>query len=346
MKESEGSPHLLGLAFEPVRRRTTPDIEGTLWLERETGKLLFLEFTYDWAPWAEADGVAGGRVEFQEMPSGAWIVRKWWIRMPRMAQVRAGIREVRSALRVVGIAETGGEVIQVSSLDRHVVSQAQGGSVAGLAWDSLHHGPLSGATVFLSGTQYSTRTDSGGHFLLDEVPEGRYTVAFSHPVLDSLGIFPPGSELTVLPGEATEVLVAVPSRGSILSTLCGGLDPSEGEGAVTGTVRQAGTGSPLPGATVRLEWKTYSVPGGVQIREDVQALEVSADQGGRFRACGIPPGSRVTARASHQQRNGPPQTFEVGRDQVVVIRLELDPSRLIPGGRGVAPAPPSGSRPS
>jgi hypothetical protein len=330
LRESGEFPDLLGLAFEPVRRRTYPDIEGTLWLDRETARLSFLEFRYDWAPWPEAEGLATGRVEFQEMPSGAWIVRRWWIRMPRMAQVLAGLREVRPSLRLTGFSETGGEVIQVSSLDRQVVSEAPRGRVTGLVWDSLRHRPLTDATVFLSGTAFAARTDTAGRFLLEEVPEGTYTIAFSHPLLDSLGVYPPGSELAVAGPAEAQALLAVPSRASVLAALCAGMERPEGHGVVTGTVHHAASGTPVAAATVRLEWKRYSLPGGVQIREERQGLEVATDQGGRFRACGVPPGPLVRAVATLTKQDGPPQSFEVGRDEVVVVRLTLDPSRFTP----------------
>jgi hypothetical protein len=86
LEEDESNAEMVGLSFEPIRGRTIPDIEGTLWLDRETARLQFLEFAYSWSPWAEATGVAGGRVQFEELPNGAWIIRSWWIRMPRMVR--------------------------------------------------------------------------------------------------------------------------------------------------------------------------------------------------------------------------------------------------------------------
>ena len=70
---------LVGLAFEPVRRSDFKDVEGTLWLDRETAALQFLEYGYTWAQYPEALGVARGHVEFEGLPNGSWIVRKWWM---------------------------------------------------------------------------------------------------------------------------------------------------------------------------------------------------------------------------------------------------------------------------
>ena len=101
----------IGLVFEPVGSPDFPDIEGVLWIDEDTAGLRFLEYSYTWAPWEEARGVAGGRVEFESMPNGAWVVSKWWIRMPIM--VRGP--EDDSPIWVDGIRESGGEVVQVSN---------------------------------------------------------------------------------------------------------------------------------------------------------------------------------------------------------------------------------------
>ena len=82
LADNDRYPGAMGLAFEPVTRRSLPDVEGSLWLDLETAKLRHLEFFYTWAPWEAAIGVGRGRVDFEQMPNGAWIIRKWWIQMP------------------------------------------------------------------------------------------------------------------------------------------------------------------------------------------------------------------------------------------------------------------------
>ena len=74
-------PGLVGLAFEPTRGATVPDIAGVLWLDQKTAALKYLEYRYtNLEP--ELGDRAGGRVEFLELPSGAWIVRQWKIETP------------------------------------------------------------------------------------------------------------------------------------------------------------------------------------------------------------------------------------------------------------------------
>ncbi len=99
----------IGLVFEPVGDPDFPDIQGVLWIDEDTAGLELLEYSYTWAPWEEAAGVARGRVEFESMPNGAWIIDKWWIRMPIM--VRGP--EEDSPIWVDGIQESGGEVVEI-----------------------------------------------------------------------------------------------------------------------------------------------------------------------------------------------------------------------------------------
>lgn len=115
--ESKADPDLIGLAFEPTRRGDRPDIAGTFWLDRPTAKLKLLTFRYTWAPWTEAQGAARGRVEFEDLPTGAWVIRRWWIRMPSMV-VDHSIRALGGdGLRLRGLLEEGEEVTRIAFLD-------------------------------------------------------------------------------------------------------------------------------------------------------------------------------------------------------------------------------------
>lgn len=101
---------LVGLAFAPARRRDVPDIRGALWLDRRTSELRYLEFTYTGLPRQPGETAAGGRIEFLRIPSGAWIVRDWLIRMP-----------LRRATGPIGVRETGGRALTIKTRDGTVV---------------------------------------------------------------------------------------------------------------------------------------------------------------------------------------------------------------------------------
>ncbi len=123
VEDSEDADRI-GLAFEPVRDRNVPDIRGTFWLDRATATLDLLEFQYTWVPWAEAQGVARGRVDFGILPSGAWVIQRWWIRMPIMVIDHTVRRFGGDGLRVDGVLEEGEEVLNVTMLGNGRIVEA------------------------------------------------------------------------------------------------------------------------------------------------------------------------------------------------------------------------------
>lgn len=74
---------LTGMTFEPASGREEPDVRGTLWLDARTFELKLVEFRYSRLPITTANRHIGGEVHFARLPTGAWIVERWFIRMPR-----------------------------------------------------------------------------------------------------------------------------------------------------------------------------------------------------------------------------------------------------------------------
>jgi len=110
LTRDESTPGSLGLAMEPMPGRSTPDIEGTLWLNPETMELDFLEFRYTWVPRGIGKELSGGRVYFEPLPNGTWIVRRWYIRMPSLSPGSW----ILSGLKLTGIKEMGAEVSSIT----------------------------------------------------------------------------------------------------------------------------------------------------------------------------------------------------------------------------------------
>ncbi|MBT8396901.1 MAG: carboxypeptidase regulatory-like domain-containing protein, partial [Gemmatimonadetes bacterium] len=242
---------------------------------------------------------AKGLVDFEVLPAGAWIVRRWWIQMPMVAVdfTVPGSRGT-SRIRVVGIKEVGGEVLRYSSLDRTVVSEELSkGLLEGRVWDGLRQAPLAGATVFLSGTSYSGETDPDGLFSISNLPEGAYTAAFTHPRLDSLAIFSRGVPVSISPGVATTVTLGIPAAGADLATTCSAEELESGRSAVIGFVRDASTEEPIPGAAVKVSWSSFEGRLESGLVERIRELQTTTDSTGRYVACGVPPDTRLTVRA-------------------------------------------------
>ncbi len=205
---------MVGLAFEPVRGRRLPDVQGTMWLDPASAELRSMDFRY-----TELRGFAvgdewGGNLEFGRTDAGAWIVRRWALRLPMMGRASnpLGSSVANARVGVVGISEVGGEVLASSATSAPAPAAAPAGMVAGTVFDSTRAAPLAGARVVLAGTPYAAVTDAAGTFQMQGVPAGSYRVEFSHPRADTLRWQPAGAEVTVAAGGAGAVSLALPRR--------------------------------------------------------------------------------------------------------------------------------------
>jgi hypothetical protein len=108
---------LLGLAFKPVKGNNKTEIDGVLWIYRTTEALKQLDFRYVNLPGVMPTSGSGGHVEFEELPSGGWVVSRWYIRAPMVVigGTRMLGRELTDA-RIVAFRDYGGNVLRV--LDR------------------------------------------------------------------------------------------------------------------------------------------------------------------------------------------------------------------------------------
>ncbi len=111
---------LIGLAFTPARGRTLPDITGTLWIDRQSALLHHLDFSYTRLPEDLVAPRAGGRIEFLRVPSGAWIVRDWVIRMPQ-AVMKQRAMAMGTQAEVVGFKEAGGSALEIKTRNGTIV---------------------------------------------------------------------------------------------------------------------------------------------------------------------------------------------------------------------------------
>ena len=107
---------LIGLVFEPVGKSELTDIDGVMWIHQYSSELQFIEFRYTNLSLPVKTRQLGGRVEFGRLPSGAWIVRRWYIRTPIIGYERrfvTGAQEPQFVPVLQGIDEGGGEVTAV-----------------------------------------------------------------------------------------------------------------------------------------------------------------------------------------------------------------------------------------
>ena len=198
---------MIGLAFEPVRGRRLPDVQGTLWLDPASAELRFMEFAYTRLE-STSDDTWGGTVEFDQTDAGTWIVNRWQLRLPVMGRMTnpRGRSVADARVGVVGISEVGAEILGAGA-------PPAAGVVAGTVFDSTRAAPLAGAVVRLAGTGHTATTDAFGAFRIGEVPAGRYEVEFTHPRADSLQWKPAAAEVAVADGESA-VQLSLPRRAA------------------------------------------------------------------------------------------------------------------------------------
>ncbi len=115
LREGSGTEAgLIGLAFEPLPSRSRPDVKGVLWVDTKSSELRHLEWEYTRVQ-TPAKYMPRGRADFVRLPSGAWLIRGWWLRLPA-AQARVLGRRNRFSLvypNVNGTREVGGIVARV-----------------------------------------------------------------------------------------------------------------------------------------------------------------------------------------------------------------------------------------
>lgn len=303
-------PELVGLGFRPVSNAGPPGLRGTLWLDSATMELRHLDYGYARLSLPrDAESHAGGRIEFEALTSGAWIVRRWAIRMPTQVTVRSEVdsqdvtdtrgcgsgcfrvdtRQVpipgaipRVTSAVTGLWEEGGEVIAVLPMR----GQSIPARVTGVVFDSVTNSPLANAMVYLSGTQYSDTTDANGRFDIEGVPAGQFGMAFAHPRLSRLRYYPPLVQVEVAEGETANVELATSSvvETRALARLCPNLDPSlSAPAALLGELRDV-TSRPLGATEVRATWSAATGPGGSQRS---QFLDARTSPEGGYVICGV-----------------------------------------------------------
>jgi hypothetical protein len=310
--EPEDDPALLGLEFEPVLGRSTPDIRGVLWLDRASSELRHLEFRYTRHLRRQPVPLEyfGGRVDFTRLENGAWIVERWWIRMPQMrrgaprnvplrgelvhlgdlARLRGLELEIAAQRLGMTIREAGGEVVLVHDVDR--IGPARQGTAAleGVVVDSVRGAPLAGAVVYVAGTHHAARTDGAGRFRLAGLPDGEQRVSFFHPRTDSLLLVMPMRPVALASGGTAAVTLALPRGGE-----CPGSALLQ-YAALLGQVRDSGRDVAVRDAAV---WAGFADPDVRPPRGTPRKpVETRSDSSGRYLLCGLPLNVKLNVRAA------------------------------------------------
>jgi hypothetical protein len=347
-------PGLVGLAFAPVADSTVGQVSGVLWLDQANKQLRYLDFRYSDPNGAshtrgDADATdATGRIEYERLASGAWIVHRWMLRIPvvdvQMSSRLATGGSLRlgstvSAMRTVRLAsvwEIGGDA-QITT-DSSLLALNGGSVIQGSVLDSAGVGaadrPVKGVRVQLlpqvatsaddSATTKPIRqreTSAAGTFSFDSLPAGDYVLHIASTKLDTLGIDVPDRALHVDPAMKLTITTVLPTTATTIRALCG-TELASGETVLHGIVRDSGTGKPVAGAAVLAHWFDLARPGrGVSVHE--QSVTTLTGDDGRYALCAMPPSRPVYLRAAKDRRSSAVSRVESSTARIRMLDLKM-----------------------
>lgn len=167
-----------------------------------------------------------------------------------------------------------------------------GVTLTGTVRDSATRTALAGAIVQLVAdgadhVAYTVFADSLGAFSIGDLPDGRYAIGFSHPLLDSIGVQPPLRRLTLGRQRTVRVELATPSPAELRTAICGPSVEGDSTGVIVGTVHDARDGSAVPRANVSVQWAelTFTKTG---ITRRTPSVAATTGESGWFALCGVP----------------------------------------------------------
>jgi hypothetical protein len=192
-------------------------------------------------------------------------------------------------------------VLAVLAVSARGAAQQPVGEVSGTVYDSVARGPLRGAIVqmvALGGAPlFTDSTDERGRFAFKAVPAGRYFVEFTHPVLDSLALTPPLSQVEVKDGQTARASLAVPSPETIITSTCR-TTPADSATLFFGVLRHARTKAGLDSGLVQARWTEIVIDtAGIHSSEKRSSARTSRD--GWFATCGVPVATDFIVQAMH-----------------------------------------------
>jgi hypothetical protein len=314
---------LTGLEFKPARVAAQPELTGVLWLDPKANALRSLSFDYVNLPIPLRIARTTGRVEFQQLAGGQWIVPRWYIRMPRIARVNStdvgspavsrdtlvGYQEVGGAARPAGTppVSTGAAAAPSPASAPAVDSPpaARQSMLTGIVYDSTTGRALSGVQVSTGGGRFKTQTRSGGGYELAIDGALNDTIVFEHPRLRLFHIAERLQSISMPAGAHGQASVIIPSYESLRKRLCGQNETgTEAQGFMAGYVRDA-AGRPVPLAHVWATWQILWVEqnGRLVSTNQQRTVETDSNSDGSYMMCGFTRNAQITAKVGMAGKN-------------------------------------------
>jgi hypothetical protein len=163
-------------------------------------------------------------------------------------------------------------------------------TIKGIALDSLHDVPWSGATIVVEDrdTQHADtiRADEDGHFAISATAGHSYELSATDSIAAVLGLQITAS-LRAQADSTARVLLTLPSATSLARLVCG--PPTLDSGTVAGRVTSTDRETDLRDATVAVNWVATEVDVATHQVASISKVAIAhADHDGHFVVCGLP----------------------------------------------------------
>ena len=306
---------LTGLEFKPARVGGLPELTGVLWLDPRTNTLRALNFDYVNLPIPLRVARTSGRLEFDQLPSGQWIVPRWYIRMPRLG--RAASRDT-----LIGYQEVGGIARPAGSPRPTAASQATNASrvsteptgqtiISGFVYDSTTNSGLANVRVWTAGGRYKALTNAAGRYELTIDGPINDSLVFDHPRLRLLNVPNVVQAVSLPSGGRGQSYLIVPSYATLRASVCGrNVTGTDSQGLVAGYVRDA-AGKPIARAHVWASWPMQWVEqnGRLVASNRQMTVETDTNADGAYLMCGFNRGAQVTVKVGAAGHNTMEERF-------------------------------------
>lgn len=313
----EGESELIALEFEPVARPEHSEIEGVLWVDRQNAELHSIDYRYvnlerDWG-----GRRFGGTIEFDRLPTGPSIIRRWTIWMPSLQHV-FGQRRARFS----GIREQGAEVMAIRS-PTEAILEYPAGRLSGRVLRGPDQRPVADVIVSLDGVDAWSETDSTGAYDIDGLIAGPYTLRVHDEALSHVGRELPPSLIRIEADARSNASTVVQDLyledpQQVLFEYCGRFRDFAVTAVLLGRVRSDDQASLIEDARVNVAWIE---PGGRARDRDARS-----DDRGFYVVCGIPRQARVTVSVEKDRQRSPSIGIDVpARATEVIVDLSVPP---------------------
>jgi len=274
-------PDLIGIGFVPARDRLLADITGTIWLDARRFELRFIEFRYTRLPRIPNAARVGGEVHFARLGTGAWIVDRWFIRMPQVIVLpddwpRRQLREEGGAAIAEGLAPS-----------------SRPASVTGVFLDSAGRREA-GAVIRAIGTHRQVVTGADGSFRFDSLPPGGLSLVAHTDGYDALAILAASRRFELQAGRTRRVELRAPNAGTMRREVCPppavSFTPRR---VLRGVLRllmvDSATTAPLPGVPFLVSWPAIAESADADTTQE-RFRQAVTDSRGTATFCDLPTG--------------------------------------------------------